>query len=282
MSILEEYWDETLYFHHTYDEKPLAHIWGMHMHDECELLYFISGTAKSLVEGAEYALRPGCLLIVRPLELHRIQILQNTPYERISMHFSERVLESVDPSGLLLSPFHDRPLGQDNLYTPEEFQGLDHNQLLRNMCVSKATGEQRMNILIHLYPLLSEIRRAFAQKRNLRSARPKNKMVDELICYIDAHLYEELSLPMLSRRFFVSTSQLNRQFKSVTSSNVWEYILLKRLVAARTKIKNGSPVMEACQSCGFKDYSSFYRAYVKKFGLSPKRDKAAGSTTITL
>ena len=47
---------------------------------------------------------------------------------------------------------------------------------------------------------------------------------------------------------------------------------IKRLTAAREKIRSGEAAQYAAESCGFGDYSTFYRAYVKYFGRSPKCD----------
>ena len=89
--------------------------------------------------------------------------------------------------------------------------------------------------------------------------------------YVNKHLFEELSVPILAKQFFMSTSQFNRVFKQAAGASPWEYITIKRLTAAREKIRNGVSVQSACESCGFRDYSAFYRAYVKHFGCAPKK-----------
>lgn len=282
MSILYEYWDETLYFHHTVDQNPQNVNFGMHVHDEYELLYLISGQAVSLIESSEYTLTPGNLVIVRPMELHKIKIVGDDPYERISMHISKQLIQYVDPDGLLLRPFDERLLGQDNIYTVEDFSGSNPEKLFKKMCVKDDEKAKRLNILINLYPLLGEIRRIFLKKRTEGFLIPESGITRDIIDYINSHLYEDLSLELLSRVFFISVSQLNRVFKQATSSTVWEYILLKRLTSARNLIKNGCTAMEASHICGFKDYSAFYRAYVKKFGISPSHDKVTGSVTVAL
>ena len=38
--------------------------------------------------------------------------------------------------------------------------------------------------------------------------------------------------------------------------NAWEYIVLKRLVLARSMILDGVPVCDAAKDCGFQDYST--------------------------
>jgi AraC-like DNA-binding protein len=107
---------------------------------------------------------------------------------------------------------------------------------------------------------------------------PEDEAVDtsdnavKIIKHINDHLFEQLSLKEISEMFYISQSQLNRIFRRATGSPVWEYITIKRLIAARSQIQKGLPAGKVCTICGFKDYSSFYRLYKERFGVSPKQD----------
>lgn len=48
--------------------------------------------------------------------------------------------------------------------------------------------------------------------------------------------------------------------------------MIKRLTSARERIRRGESAGSAAENAGFDDYSSFYRAYVKRFGCPPKND----------
>ena len=45
-----------------------------------------------------------------------------------------------------------------------------------------------------------------------------------------------------------------------------------RVTLAKEKILQGNCAKTACEESGFNDYSSFYRAYTKHFGVSPSSD----------
>lgn len=273
MAILREYRDDKIYFHHTMDSHPKATDFGIHVHEECELLYFVAGNAQCLVETTVYPLMPHSLLIIRNMESHMIRIQGDAAYERYGIHFFPRLLDPVDPGHALLRPFMDRPLGQDNLYHAEEFTGIRPHELFLSMVSSDPSEEsQRRTLLLYLYPLFGQILEAFRNKQAGRKAPIKQSMAEEMVTYINRHLFEDLSLEALSQQFFMSQSQLNRIFKEQVGASVWDYILYKRLVAARNLIRDGRPAGEACTACGFKDYSSFYRSYVRRFGSSPKQD----------
>ena len=80
---------------------------------------------------------------------------------------------------------------------------------------------------------------------------------------------EELSLEELSSRFYLSQTHLNRIFRASTGTTVWQYITIKRLYFAKELLETGKKPTEVAPLCGFKDYTTFFRAYKKLFGFAP-------------
>ena len=269
-----DYYDDQIVFVHTYSPHPRDSDFIMHVHEECELFYFISGNAKFLVEGSEYPLKPGYLLLMSPVESHRIKILADEPYERFTVQFSPSLFDSLDPSRRLLSCFQDRPLGKQNLYLPTEFGSSQPIEFLHAMHKPIPDREaKRLAVYISFLSLLHLLNQAFEKKQQSETDTAARDIAEEVVGYINQHLFDDLSLELLGRQFYMSTSQLSRLFKRATGSPVWEYIQIKRLMAARSQIRSNVPVSKAAADCGFHDYSAFYRAYLHKFGVSPKKDK---------
>jgi AraC-like DNA-binding protein len=49
-----------------------------------------------------------------------------------------------------------------------------------------------------------------------------------------------------------------------------QYIIKKRLALSRDALVNGKKPSEVFKEYGFSDYSVFYRAFVKEYGMSPQ------------
>lgn len=269
--ILRESDFEGLYTRYAVDDDPDDREFIMHVHERCEIFYFVSGNAEYLVEGARYPLESGSILIMCPSESHRTKILGDEKYERYAINFSVSAVESIDPEHRLLRAFFDRPLGRGNLFLPTEFGEENVRKIFAEMCRQCSRYETKLNLKTHLFWLLDRINSAW-QKRDSAEYAPPQNILERIVLYVNYHLFEELSVPMLAEHFFLSPSQFSRVFKQATGAAPWEYITIKRLTAAKEKIRGGEAVQYAAESCGFSDYSSFYRAYVKYFGRSPKQD----------
>lgn len=253
---------------HSFDKHPDQSYFHMHIHNTNEVFLFVSGKATYLVEGTEYPLRPGSLLLMRSAESHAINILSDEPYERYGINFSDSLFSAIDPEARLLAPFYNRPLGVGNLYVPEEIPGEFTIHRFKTMCQEKADKyEEKMSLISNFLPLLNDI--LYAQKNRTEEFQVSQGLASDIIIYINEHLFEDLSVPMIANHFYISASQAERTFKKATHSSVWHYIVAKRLAAARAKIEAGESTYAVCNECGFGDYSAFYRAYVKEYGLPP-------------
>lgn len=273
MAIFNFYEDAQLMFRHLTDEHPNNDPFYMHIHDQYEILYFVGGVASFTAETTKTPLIPGMLMLLRPMESHCITILEPQPYERFTINFSEDLLNAIDPDRTLLSPFHDRALGERNVYRDSEFT-IPPVKLLDAMQTQNSPQGSRLAVMTYFYALLGEIKKAFDNKKTDVTTPAAKSLAVAAADYINAHLFENLSVQTIASYLFVSVSQLNRQFKKTTGFSPWDYIIGKRLAAARNLIRNGVPSTHAFADCGFNDYSSFYRLYLKRFGISPKADQS--------
>lgn len=276
---LFSYRDDTLYCHHTRTEHPDAEDFSLHAHPMCEIYYFLSGSGTYLVEGTQYELQPEDILIMRSAEAHHMLLHADIPYERAAIHFDPAILRGADPEGLLMKPFLDRALGHGNLYRAADFPTEHWRASFQDFDLMQASGPQaRLHVYARLMSLLSDLYAAYCAREPAQPVAQAGSLAARIVDYLNRHLFEDLSLERVSRVFYLSKSQLGRIFRAATGSSVWEYVQIKRLLAARELLAQGQSAGKACAQCGFRDYSAFYRAYRARFGCSPREEADRAGT----
>ncbi len=247
----------------NYTLVPDPNRFNMHAHEGYEIFCFLSGDAKYFVEGNIYKLKRNDILIIKKAESHSLLINTIVPYERITIHFSD---DAVYPENEKILDFlSQKPLGKNNRYAAEKCGNTNWIYYLDKMCQTTDLAIQR----IYLNVILNEL------YENAANATEKSHSRDntaDVIKFINENLTTIKNLEEICRQFFISKTQLNRNFKRMTGSTVWEYIITKRLLLAKEYLKNGITATIACEKSGFSDYCSFFKLYKKKFGVSPKND----------
>lgn len=92
--------------------------------------------------------------------------------------------------------------------------------------------------------------------------------------YIHAHLDRPISLKKVSEASFAAPSTLSHAFRNSYGISVMQYVQNKKMAMAKHYIMKGDSPGEACRKCGYTEYSTFFRAYVKEFGCSPSLDES--------
>ena len=249
---------------HCFTKHPDLSHFTMHTHETYEIYCFLSGNAKYFVEGTVYRLRPGDILITKKAEAHSLLFSNDAPYERMFVYFNADALLGDYRERAI--PFLDhRSLGKYNHYPAARFAEHHWVEYFHKICETDDVEKQRLYLSV-LICEMSEQARFLEEKEE-----SKDTMAD-IIAYINRHLTEDLSLERLCEKFYISKSHLNRKFKLLTGSTVWEYIKTKRLVTAKELLQSGKHPTVVAAQCGFREYSSFFYAYKAKFGVSPKQD----------
>ncbi len=237
---------------------------SIHTHNNAEIFCFLSGKALYHVEGTVYPLSPGDVLLMRPAEAHFIETNDAYDYERIIVNFDPSVFTELDPENTLLLPLYDRTTGKRNHYRAEDFSG---NGYLQHLEALLAPDCDHLTALAHLILLMKELNSIFSRGEAI--SQPDTPEY-RLIRYINSNLEKDLSIQTLCQRFFLSRSQLCQRFKESTGTSIGKYISSKRMILARQKIRQGQKPTDIYTACGYQDYSTFYRAYTRFFGSSPK------------
>lgn len=241
----------------------------LHAHDRCEIFCVYSGEGYYITEGTRHKFESGKIILMRSGETHMPELTGTQPYERMALHFHPSILDSIDPEHRLLRPFFDRPLGKCNVYDRSAAASTGIYDIFSKMTIqSDDVYNNCLHVTSLLFSALIELNKLFDEEKYLIT-QPESENMQQIIDYVNQNLTAELSVELLCSKFFTSRSHLNRHFKRITGSTVWDYILTKRLTLTRSYISSGMKASEAAEAAGFGDYSSFYRAYVRKYNESP-------------
>ena len=82
-----------------------------------------------------------------------------------------------------------------------------------------------------------------------------------------------LSVSELSNMLGISPKHFNRVFKEAVGISPKQYIMERRLELALTLLRNGMLPTEVATIVGYQDYTLFYRAFTKQYGIAPKNIK---------
>lgn len=262
--ILFQYSGPGINITHSVDTRPRPDRFTMHTHTYAEVYFFLAGRGTFHIEGNTYPLEHGDILLMRPSEAHFIEMDPEVPYERVVINFDTTLFSNLDPDNELTRPLFSRKAGTLNLYRRQDFDQAWYEAALQGML--SGSGGSRVVILANLILLLQQIGKVFAD-HPLKAA--DITVEQEIIQYINKNLHRELNLQLLCDKFYISRAQLCRRFQKATGTSVGKYINVKRLLACRQLIQEGEKPSKVYSAYGYRDYSTFYRAYTRQFGQSP-------------
>lgn len=244
-----------------------------HQNDFYSILFFRQGHVRYDVNGISYDLLPCDILLIPPGVLHQAVFKGNHQYKRMVLRISKSFMDSIDSNGTLRKAFfsHDRNgkpvylLRRNTARTFTMFESL-LNEVSSEKPLSKQMAmAQIVRVLIMLNRALDE-----NHDDSLKEVHPQYEVVIRAAAYINAHIETNLSLDNLADRLFVSKYHLSRQFKEYMHVTCHQYITERRLIAARRLINEGYPLQEVYKRCGYSNYSTFYRAFERYYGMSPR------------
>jgi AraC-like DNA-binding protein len=247
-----------------------------HYHSFDKIILFLNGKVDYIIEGKSYALIPRDIVFVSHNDIHRPVIDAAFPYERIVIYISPVFLQKYQDHTDNLSYCFDLAKKQSSvmhLNPGKSHDLLYHMEKLEN--ISQDTGFANglyARILFLEFMILLNRSLLGHELEEIHSA-TYDKRILQILQYIKTHLFEKLTIDDLAQRFYLSKYYMMRKFKIDTGYSIHQYITNKRLLLARDCIRNDIPLTKLCFDCGFKDYSTFSRAFKNMFQQTPTEYK---------
>lgn len=267
---------EIYYYNDTFQNSHYYNV-NSHVHNYYEFYFFLEGNVTMNIEGALHALNPGDVIIIPPNVPHYAILKdKHIPYRRfvfwISIDYCNDLLQ-LSPDYVYLMQharvtkhyiFHYDVIGFNTLQSKvfRLIEELHSNRFGRDAKITLCAND-----------LILQLNRSVYEMEHPKSQHEQQHLYQNLLLFIEDHLDEELTLDRLSEQFFVSKYHIAHVFKENLGISVHQFITKKRLRMCQGAILSQTTISDIYLKYGFKDYSSFFRAFKKEFGMSPKEYK---------
>lgn len=253
---------EVFYFHRTGIRSTPEH-----SHTFLEVIYCLSSGIQLWVGDTEFLLNQGDLMLIPPEIPHRVEIRQS------ALDFQGYCLWiRMDFITTLQSwfSFMRRDAQLKELHIPTA--GSRWEFLSRYFKTAweewtrKSPGYESA-LIATVLALLTDLTRALEDNLQPPTDAP---LLKQLLEYVHANLSESLTSESVARDFKISTSTLGHLFTREMGISFHKYVNRCRLQEARKLIAMQIPMERVSAQVGFGDYSAFYRAFKREYGISPK------------
>lgn len=246
-----------------------------HYHDFHKLLIFMEGDVTYSVEGRDYDLQQGDIILINAGEIHRPRIRSRIPYRRMIAYISPGFCASYKENGFSLAYcFEQAKRMKSNLIQLPENEANRLQSIVKDLVDSFGKDEFCSNLYqkIKLIEYMILLNRYIIAKTGVYlQARTDHPVIRDILDFINEHITEDLSIDRITEHMYMNRSYLMHLFKEETGYTIGKYITEKRLFLSNHLISQGMPITEACYKCGFQNYSTFFQAYRKKYHISPKQ-----------
>lgn len=249
-----------------------------HWHDCLEISYVKKGRGRYLVDGREYIMEPGDVIIFNNIEPHTWKAFPPEPMVQPVLVFNPSLIWSGEANLFdyqYLRPFLERStnfsnkLPGNNVATKEIFMLLlQIDEEYKN----KPIGYKLM-IKAKLLQIITTLIRYFQDdKKTSEDISVKQEQLARLqtvLDFINNNFTQDIRLTDAASIAYMNCNYFSTFFKKTMGLSFKEYIIKLRVTHASKllKVGNKSTTEVACES-GFNSISNFYKAY-KKFSDKP-------------
>ncbi len=256
-----------------YNDTSLTNV-DSHTHNYYEFYLFLEGDVSIEIDGILYPVSFGDIMLILPHLPHRPMIHSlDVPYRRVvfwvSQEYANHLMETAPEYGYVMQY---AATNKEYLFHNERiaFYTIQSKALRLIEELQSAHFGKHEQVTICVNDLLLSLNRLIYEQKHTKKAPEELSLYQNLCAFIEEHLDEDLSLDRLSTEFYVSKYHISHIFKENLGISIHQYITKKRLSLCREAIIGNMSITKAYQTFGFGDYSSFYRAFKKEYGISPK------------
>lgn len=246
-----------------------------HSHQFVELVYILRGKCVQIIDGVEYPVIRGNLLLINEGQRHSMLCQPGTEYINILMK-PQIISQSMGHSGnafslLVLKDFSDfkHTVNRDNCCI--RFSGSERDQLeLLLQWLLQEQQENRSGSALMLRSGLNMLLIQMFRKMALPMHRTDAGINDALLAYLRECCAQRLTLEKTAESCGYEPSYFSRLFKRYTGKTFTGYLTDCRMDKACRLLENTQKSVDTVISeCGFSDRTKFFRMFAARTGMTP-------------
>ncbi len=246
------------------------------------IYYCLSNHLSCLINGKNINLKKGNIIILRPNE--DVEFYSNAAFDLIDtefyvsktiMHLLEievvdKIFENdIDINGFFRA-FNERERYKFNIFSDDEFYPAG---FLKNCALQLGTYITN-NLDPYVFKsvvatIITQLNFNFDKSHNYSPTKYSREYELKIYDYISRNFNKNITIKHLHDEFFVSKTYINKVTNRFYGMNFNEMLLSKRMWEAIDLMKKKVELNKVATLCGYKNYSSFYRNFIKYFGVTP-------------
>lgn len=243
----------------------------MHYHDFFEIIIFLGSSGAYQTKDKLHTISRGDIIFIPMFEPHTIFCYDEKQNTQLDICIEPGILPLFSTAdSCLLDIFSKKNKNYPIFHSDEQSLQKNISLVHEYMQTTVHACGQDLFQQAFLYQLLARLYSVchdgpHTQEMTLRHT----AVAARLMAFIHSHLAEELSLERLANEVHYSIYYICRLFKLITGFTLINYIVTKRIERTVHLLHSGMSIPDAAKVTGFNNYSYFYKAFRKVYGISP-------------
>ena len=254
---------------------PTSVACAAHIHKAVELLYVKNGSYTVLLDGVEYEIEKGDLVLFCSNSIHHVftKNLPENEYYVIKISPAFFLQFSTEEEGAeYVMRFAINRKDSKSIWRREELAGTPLEAAL-NSLIAEHEGHKyasQVAIKLKIMELLVEILRSDSPAEEKAPHTQTAALIYNTMVYVRNHYAEDMDEGDLARSLGMSYSYFSRSFRRVTGMTFKQYLNRTRINQAEKMLCRGSAsVSEVATRCGYNSISYFISVYKSITGKTP-------------